>query len=495
MSNKIVAGDTVFVSYARGGEGGKIARWMQEEFPKRGIRPLIDYSDIPKGHAITPAVIGLIEECDHVLVIATRAAVNSVWVRREIDVANQLRRSLHALSVHVTPQEVSQLPMFKDERNIYRSLSELRADLPPAAVEIADASRGFAISAGLPVSWKRSGHLSNTVIADYESDDRIWLLGALGGVPEGVHSGLSGNDMVCVQRAELQPEGVSAQLYESLAGDPEYRGNPFDQVESGKELDSWAHVLEEQVKLFASNEIALLKSLGIDKATKIADIGAGTGSYTAELQAQFRDTEVHAFDSNKGMLRRCEERMSEAWKTTSRAHHWDVGSDRPVGPIRDCEFGVLRMVLQHSPDPRMMLEKVGDAMGGEDSKTIVVIEEDNAHIQLRPYSVEFERMLWLWDEFGQATRCDRNISTRFKNLIPGNLELKEHRALSHISIDPEWHRTAMEFYASTVRAIQETHAFLTDDDAGRLIEKLRDLGQHPEYQLTYTQSVFVLAVR
>lgn len=163
--------------------------------------------------------------------------------------------------------------------------------------------------------------------------------------------------------------------------------------------------LEAQAELSFAEELGVFRSLGLDAAGSLLEIGAGPGAVTRRLRAALPSLAVTPLDHDASLL----------------AHVSDgVVADAHVLPLPDGSFDavLLRYVLQHVRDPALVLSEAVRVLrpGG----LLLVVEVDGALPGLvEPYFPEVVPIYARVSTAQGAAGGDRLIGRRLTRLLRG----------------------------------------------------------------------------
>ncbi len=178
------------------------------------------------------------------------------------------------------------------------------------------------------------------------------------------------------------------------------------------EDDSMVGTLATQIEMIWPLEKRLLSTIGIDRATRLADLGCGTGEFSGRLKHALPKLEIAGIDL-------CESHLDRA-----RAAYGDLGiefvqGDARQAPWTDASFDavVIRHLLQAIGDSDVILDEATRILnpGG----VLYVLAEDYAGILIDTADTSAQRL------FHDAAPAVANTGTQLMHGRGAARELKE----------------------------------------------------------------------
>jgi ubiquinone/menaquinone biosynthesis C-methylase UbiE len=130
-------------------------------------------------------------------------------------------------------------------------------------------------------------------------------------------------------------------------------------TETHPDLEFEIERLREQALLVWPKEVACLRRLDVTSATRVLEVGCGPGFITRELLLVFPDAAITAIELDPGLLA-----MAATSRLGTDPRVTFIQGDVTEAPLAEESFDVVlvRMVLQHVPDPVSFLESVRRAL-------------------------------------------------------------------------------------------------------------------------------------
>jgi hypothetical protein len=124
----------VFISHSH--QDNELVRDLARRLRDAGLKPLVDFTDLPVGASWKKTVRERIREADAVLILVTPAALTSAWMMAELGMAEGFERVVLPVTAGLRPRDLTaplrsfQVTPFDE---VDRAINMLAERLTPAA--------------------------------------------------------------------------------------------------------------------------------------------------------------------------------------------------------------------------------------------------------------------------------------------------------------------------------------------------------------------------
>lgn len=178
-----------------------------------------------------------------------------------------------------------------------------------------------------------------------------------------------------------------------------------------KTLDAWKRVLAFQATFFGPREMEVLLRYGFGKKPgAVLDLGCGPGYYTRLIRQRLPEHKIVATDMNAQLLEEVQQDLSPI-----QVLQWEAGKDPIPSPLLGCDSVVMRLFLQHVPDPAQVLRTLKESL--RPGTRLYIVEEDDDFFHFDPPSKHFLRIKKAWRDHGENHANHRFIGKTIPRLF------------------------------------------------------------------------------
>lgn len=260
----------------------------------------------------------------------------------------------------------------------------------------------------------------------------------------------------------------------------------FEHLTEENLIKNWIQFLNIQAQLCFEKDMSFMSKMGLkDWNHPILDFGCGAGAYTHLLSKHFPQSTIIATDINDALLQEFGSRLKSESNSNIQIFRWNALTDKAPDIIKSCWTCIMRMVLQHVPDPCTILTAVKNILPS--GAKIVIIEEDDGFFQIHPELPEFWRIIDTWSCYAKTYVRDCYLGRKLPQLVSKcGYQLKYWEIVSHTNLD--WGMDSMiEFFLGTLYLIQTSDPKIISLEEIKQIEKA-----FVDYKELYDSNCFVV---
>ncbi len=233
----------------------------------------------------------------------------------------------------------------------------------------------------------------------------------------------------------------------------------------------WSRVLRYQTDCFGAKELAILRSWGLGENSRgVLDLGCGSGEYGCFLARHLPQVAFLGLEPNAAFVARCRTRLVDRGIVNYQVCEGSLGGDSPPDAVAGrFDQSLLRLVLQHTPEPIRVLKDLHGALpaGGR----VHVIEEDDGFFHIFPECAAFDRVIEIWRSVCESGGTQRYLGRALPSLLQeSGFELRQVEVLVHSSF--EVGEVLLDYLVETVRLLRLTNPGLVGADEADEIERV-----------------------